>query len=94
MTGAQEPYAMSVRYASHARDRMRERSITPGQVEEALSRPIEVIPTKFGRSAACAQEPSGKYLVVVFEGSREDFLVVTALKVDKGRARRYGFTRV
>ena len=72
---------------------MRERSITKEEVEEALARPIELL-SKQGRSAAVAELKGGKYLVVIFEGSHEDFLVVTALKVDKARARRYGFTRV
>jgi len=73
---------------------MVERSISESQVEETLARPLEVIPTKYERRAACAQLDSGRYLIVVFEGTREDFLVVTAMKVDRGRARRYGFTRV
>ena len=83
-----------VRYASHARDRMTERSITEAEVEETLASPLEVVPTRYGRSAACIEQGSGKYLVVIFEGPPEDFIVVTAIKVDKGRARRYGFTRV
>jgi hypothetical protein len=83
-----------IRYALHARSRMAERSISESQVEEALERPLEVVPTKYERRAACTQLDNGKYLVVVFEGTHEDFLVVIAIKVDKSRARRYGFTRV
>ena len=83
-----------VRYLSHAKDRMRERSITEAEVEETLARPLEIVPTKYGRSAVCNPQEDGRLLVVIFERSQEDFLVVTALKVDEDRARRFGFTRV
>jgi len=73
---------------------MTERSITEAEVEEVLARPLEVVSTRYERSAACMRSASGKYLVVIFEGPQEDFIVVTAVKVDKDRARRYGFTRV
>jgi Domain of unknown function (DUF4258) len=83
-----------VRYISHAKERMKERSITETEVEEALARPLETVQTRYGRSAACALRESGRCLVVIFERSQEDFLVITALKVDQDRARRFGFTRV
>jgi Domain of unknown function (DUF4258) len=83
-----------VRYTSHARERMKERSITEAEVEETLARPLEVVPTRYARSAACTMREHGRCLVVIFERSQEDFLVVTALKVDRDRARRFGFTRV
>jgi hypothetical protein len=83
-----------IRYALHAKTRMVERSISESQIEEALARPLEVVPTRYERRATCTQLDNGKYLIVVFEGAHEDFLVVTAMKVDRGRARRYGFTRV
>lgn len=83
-----------VRYISHAKERMKERSITETEVEETLARPLETVPTRYGRSAACALQESGRCLVVISERSQEGFLVITALKVDEDRARRFGFTRV
>jgi hypothetical protein len=83
-----------VSYVSHARERMKERSIAEAEVGETLARPLEVVPTRYGRSAACTVQEGGRCLVVIFERSQEDFLVVTALKVDRDRARRLGFTRV
>lgn len=82
-----------IKYSSHARKRMLERSITPKEVEEALNNPLEVIQTRYGRRAACKRLPGGKFVVVVFE-AEEDFIVVTAVKADKERTRRYGFSRV
>lgn len=43
---------------------------------------------------ACEGSPPGKYTIVIFEQSDEDFIVVTAMKVDKERLERYGFTGV
>lgn len=82
-----------IKYSSHARKRMLERSISVREVEEALSSPLEVIQTRYGRRAACKRLSSGKFVVVVFE-VEGDFIVVTAVKVNKNRARRYGFSRV
>ena len=53
-----------------------------------------VVQTRYGRRVACKRLVGRKYVVVVFEEDREDFIVVTALKVNKDRLRKYGFTRV
>ncbi len=82
------------KYSSHARKRMLERSITVREVESTLAYPLEVVQTRYGRRAACRRLAGGKYLVAVFEGAGEDFIVVTAVRVDKNRVRRYGFTQV
>jgi hypothetical protein len=82
------------KYSSHARKRMLERFINESDVESALARPLEVVQTRYGRKAACKRQPGGKYLVVVFEEAGEDFIVVTAVKVDRNRVGRYGFARV
>jgi hypothetical protein len=73
---------------------MSERSIAEAEVGDVLAQPLEVIGLKYSRKAACKQGASGKYTVVIFEDLDEGFLVVTAVKVDKNRAKRYGFTRV
>ena len=83
-----------VKYSSHARKRMLERSITEEEVKGALEHPLEVIQIRYGRKAACGRLPRGKYVVVIFEEAEQDFIVVTAVEVDRNRVRRYGFTRV
>jgi uncharacterized DUF497 family protein len=86
---------MPVKYSAHARKRMRERSILDSDVEGVLDNPVEVIETKYARRAAFGRlQTNDRFVVVVFEVSGEDFLVVSALKVDGVRARRYGFSRV
>ena len=86
---------MRVKYSAHARKRMRERSIHDRDVEGVLHNPVEIIETKFARRAALGRASTGgKFVVVVYEVSGEGFIVVTAIKVDGVRARRYGFTRV
>ena len=72
---------------------MLERSITVPEVQETVDGPLETIQTKHGRTAVCARS-AAKYLVVVLEKSGGELIVVTALKVDKERARRYGFNRI
>ncbi len=83
-----------IRYSSHARKRMAERSISEGDVEAALTSPLELISTRYGRNAACGRLAGRKFIIVICEPDREDFIVVTAVKVTKERAKRYGFTRV
>ena len=64
---------MTVRYSSHASQRMQERSIFSGDVEAVLEDPIEVVEAKYARRAALGR-PSigGKFIIVVFEVSGED----------------------
>jgi hypothetical protein len=82
------------RYSSHAERRMRERNISKTEVEQTLAHPLEIVETRYGRKAACRRVDSGYCLVVIFEGMAEELIVVTALKVNTERVRRYGFTRV
>ena len=82
-----------VRFSAHAKRRMLERSISEAEVEAAMEDPLDTVETRYGREAVCASS-AGKYLVVVLEKTSGELIVVTALKVDKERARRYGFNRV
>jgi hypothetical protein len=62
---------------------MQERFITEREAGAILNHPIEVIETKYARQAALGRPSTGdKFIVVVFEVSGEDFIVVTALKID------------
>lgn len=73
---------------------MAERLIAKVEVEKALRSPLEVVPVRYGRSAALNRLSRRAFLVVIYERGQEDFIVVTAVKVNKAGAKRYGFTRV
>lgn len=81
------------RYSAHAKRRMLERSISEEEVRAAINDPMDTVETRYGRTAVCARSAE-KYIVVVLEKASGELIVVTALKVDKERARRYGFRRV
>jgi mRNA-degrading endonuclease RelE of RelBE toxin-antitoxin system len=70
-----------------------ERSIAKSDVDETISNPTQAITVRYGRKAAFRRLRRG-YLVVIYEEREEDFIVVTAVKVNKERVRRYGFTRI
>lgn len=72
---------------------MLERVINESDVGMTISNPTQVIPVRYGRRAAFRRLGRG-FLVVTYEEREEDFIVVTAVKVNKERVRRYGFTRV
>ena len=74
----------------HARKRMEERGITIEQVEETVQNPEGTIEVKHGRKASYRRYGS-KFVVVIYEEEGENVLVITALKVDERRLRRYGF---
>ena len=82
-----------IRFSQHALKRAEERGIDLSQVELVIREPLEIIDVKFGRKAAFRQLGE-KYLVAVYEEQNDEIVVVTALKVDKERLRRYGFSRV
>ena len=73
---------------------MLERSITEEEVKGTLEHPLELIQIRYGRKAACGRLSGGKYVIVIFEEAEQDFIVVTAVEMDRNRVRRYGFTRV
>ena len=83
-----------IRYSDHAEKRMAERSIPREEIEKAIRNPLELIPARYGRHAACNLLPGGRFLVVIYEGEEEDFIVVTAVKTNKEGVRRVGFTRI
>ena len=61
--------------------------------EEVLRNPTETINVKFGRKASYRQYDD-KFIVVIFEKHDDEIVVVTVLRVDAERLRRYGFSRV
>jgi len=73
---------------------MEERGITEDEVKTTLMRPLEIVKGKYGRELFTRHFRPCYYVVVVVERADEDLIVVTALKVDRERVLRYGFTRV
>ena len=83
-----------ITYPRHAKERIAERKIRPDDVETAIKEPFELIGARYGRFAACLKLQRSGFLIVVYEREDEDFLVVTAVKVNREGAKRFGFTRV
>jgi hypothetical protein len=83
-----------IRFSTHAEHRMREREISHEEISETLVRPDEIREMRYGRHGAFKRLVGGNFLVVIFERYNEDLIVVTALKVDESRVKRYGFTRI
>ncbi len=63
---------------------MRERTISKLEVEQTLADPLEVRETRYGRKVACRRVGGDSYLLIIFERSAEELIVVTALKVNRG----------
>ena len=82
------------KYTAHALARILERGISKHEVEQSLADPIDTRIMRNGRTAACSRPKGGRCLIVIFEQTDEDLIVVTALKVSSERAKRYGFTGV
>jgi uncharacterized DUF497 family protein len=85
---------LGVRLSAHAVKRMAERGISTEEVKLTLDSPTEVMMVRHGRRAACRHFPECQYVVVIFEAAEEELIVVTAVKVDEERVRRYGFSGV
>jgi Domain of unknown function (DUF4258) len=64
------------RYSRHARDRMRERSITEGEVEAVLAHPLIDQPShEIGRRVVSGEVNGRRLTVVVVEGSSPPLIV-------------------
>jgi len=84
---------VEIRFSEHALRRAKERGIDIELVKSAIRDPVDVVDVKFGRKASYKQF-DGYYLVVILEEQKDEIVVVTVLKVDKVRLRRYGFNRI
>lgn len=85
---------MEIKFSAHALKRVRERKISMEEVKLTVREPIETIHAKHGRKISSKHFVPCRYLVVVYENLNEDLIAVTALKVGRERALKYGFTRV
>ena len=72
---------------------MEERGIEKEEIEFVIGEPREVIQVKYGRLAAFDYF-NGEGLVVIYQKHNDKIEVVTAIRADKRRLRRYGFSRI
>ncbi len=84
---------MIIRFSEHALNRIKEREIDVEQAKLAIKEPFEVIDVKFGRKA-CYRQFDGYFLVIIFEEQKSEIVIVTVVKVDNVRLKRYGFNRI
>lgn len=79
--------------SQHATRRAEERGISLHQIEKTVQQPEGITGVRFGRKAAF-KKFGDMYVVVVFEEQKGEIVVVTTLKVDKKRLKRYGFSGI
>jgi len=85
---------MEIKFSAHALKRVKERKLSIQEVKLTVEEPIETIHAKYGRKVSCKHFIPCRYLVVVYESLNEGLIVVTALKINRERALKYGFTRI
>jgi hypothetical protein len=72
----------AIRYARHARNRMRQHRITEAEVKSCLENPEHAESSSEGRLNTWT-ELSGKFLRVTYKEDEDGFLVITAVKKKK-----------
>ncbi len=55
---------------------------------------LDVIDVKFNRKACYKELDDGHFIVVIFEEKIDEILIITVVKVDDIRLKRYGFHRI
>jgi Domain of unknown function (DUF4258) len=76
-----------IRFSRHARRRMEQRGVTPGEVESILRQPDRVEPSLKGRRNAFGPVPGGAARVTIRETTQE-LVVVTVVRLRKAREAR------
>ncbi len=84
---------IKIEFSEHALKRIKERDIDIELAKLAIKKPLEVIDVKFGRKA-CYRQFDGYFLVIIFEEQKSEIVIVTVVKVDNVRLKRYGFNRI
>lgn len=72
-----ETQVMPFVHTKHANMRIKQRELSPAQIEEAVLQPDKVIPGFAGRLLA-QKEFSGKVLEVVYRREKETTVIITA----------------
>jgi len=79
--------------SAHASRRAKERGISEEWIKAVINEPQETIDVKFGRKASF-KEFGDYYIVVIYEDHKDEIVVVTVVRADKKRLKRYGFSRI
>ncbi len=82
-----------IRFTGHAKQQMARRGVTEDEATSVLSNPAETILTRANRLASYKQI-EGKYIVVIHEQDYGDQVILTGMKVNRARLKRFGFTKV
>ncbi len=82
-----------VRFTEHANMQMAQRGVVESEVKVVLANPTETLVTR-ANSLVSYRQIEGKYIVVVHEHEEDDDLVITAMRVNRTRLERFGFTKV
>ena len=77
----------------HAAKRAEEREISLHQIVQTVQEPEGLTEVRYGRKAAF-KKFGDMYVVVIYEEQKDEIVVVTTLKVDRERLKRYGFSGV
>ena len=79
--------------SAHASRRAKERGISEEWIKAVINEPQETIDVKFGRKASF-KKFGDYYIVVIYEDHKDEIVVVTVVRADKKRLKRYGFSRI
>jgi len=80
-------------FSKHATKRAKERGIPEDSAAEVIYNSEETINVKSGRKAS-HKKVGDAHVVVIYEESVDKIVVVTILRVDRERLKRYGFSRI
>lgn len=75
---------MEFRYTKHAEEKLLERKLSTGMVENVVSNPDNVEPTRFDRKIA-SRSINGKMLRVVYAEEGNVYIIITAYYTEKNR---------
>lgn len=70
---------MKIIYTRHARKRMIQRKVTPGQVETAIMSPDEILPGEWNEEIAVKHFGTKKVQVVYEETGEDTFVIYTVI---------------
>lgn len=79
--------------SDHAKRRAKDRDIPTSDIVKVIVDQVETIEVRFGRKASF-RHVACFYLVAIYEVQKDKIVVVSVVRVDRRRLRRYGFARV
>ena len=80
-------------FSKHALRKTKERGIDDSEIINTIEEPVEAVDVRYGRKASFKHFDCD-YVVAIYETRNGEIVVVTSIKVDKKRLKRYGFSRI